>query len=435
MKTRKKRGDRKDPRAGLYGPSLRVKSVSEVSNMEELIKDCFTVFGGGYIRRIYMILDLMISRGVPLIISVAGPLTVSNQHRTWFNDLIEAGWVAYITVTDAICYHDGHRSLKKFRDDCIKEVQIEGRDEEYRKAGIIRVTDAGFDEEVLFDQDKFITTLLRRPEFQRKMTGPEFRNLLGKYYQAQEKKFGLRPGLLATCYKHAIPVFVGAPADGSVFLNSVKLWALAQRKKIKHKFDLDLHGEVFESCAYHYWGLKKSEVKQLGVLILGGGVSKNFTLQPEPTLGQIFLLDGIGGYDYDVQIVGAPVTDGSLTSCKPAEAHTWGKVSLEALKSTTESFQADYSTIMPFIAKALLEKKARFQKIWDEMPDKDRYTAEEIEKMYPGMPGYLGWRGDFRLFSQRKGLIKDLLDKVTSPRQVAKMAKTWHFPIQKILQR
>jgi deoxyhypusine synthase len=145
----------------------------------------------------------------------------------------------------------------------------------------------------------------------------------------------------------------------------VKLWALAQRKKIKHEFELDVAGEVFESCAYHYWALKQSKANQLAILILGGGVPKNFSLQPEPTLGQIFLLDNIGGYDYDVQIVGAPVTDGSLTSCKPAEAHTWGKVSLEALKSTTESFQADYSTIMPFIARALSKNGSGSKKIWD----------------------------------------------------------------------
>ena len=101
---------------------------------------------------------------------------------------------------------------------------------------------------------------------------------------------------------------------------------MAQLGLLDHKFEIDVHREVFESCAYHFWGLTQSERRQIAVLILGGGVPKNFILQPEPTLSQIFLLDGIRGYDWDAQIVGAPVTDGSLTSAKPNEAYTWAKV-------------------------------------------------------------------------------------------------------------
>jgi deoxyhypusine synthase len=57
-----------------------------------------------------------------------------------------------------------------------------------------------------------------------------------------------------------------------------------------------------------------------------------------------------------VQIVTAPVTDGSLSSCPPAEAVTWGKVDKDTYQQSTESMQADYSTVMPFLVKALLDK-------------------------------------------------------------------------------
>ena len=41
---------------------------------------------------------------------------------------------------------------------------------------------------------------------------------------------------------------MGAPADGSVFLNSMKLWAMKQAGLVdKYSFDLDLHAEVFEA--------------------------------------------------------------------------------------------------------------------------------------------------------------------------------------------
>ncbi len=105
----------------------------------------------------------------------------------------------------------------------------------------------------------------------------------------------------------AIPVFVGAPGDGSVFLNSMKLWAMRQAGLIPdYAFDLDLHAEIFEACAYHRWGLFDHPVHALGTLILGGGVPKNYNLQPEPALGQVLGLPNVRGYHFDVQIVTAP---------------------------------------------------------------------------------------------------------------------------------
>ena len=62
-------------------------------------------------------------------------------------------------------------------------------------------------------------------------------------------------------------------------------------------------------------------------------------------------LPNVRGYNFDVQIVTAPVTDGSLSSCPPAEAVTWGKVDKDTYQQATESMQADYSTVMPFLVK------------------------------------------------------------------------------------
>lgn len=334
------------------------KSVESCRTLREVFDHSLPAFGGAYLRRVYQILRGAISRGVPLVVAVAGPVTISDQHRAWLIPLIERGWVAYLSVTDAICYHDGHDCLQAFKERPIFSVDLFGDDAAYRKAGVIRVTDTGFNKKVLFQQDKMISAILQSPEFQKKMTTTERNYLLGKYYAAQEEKFRVRPGLLSTCYRHSLPVFVGAAADGGVSLNSVRLWARKQAGEIEYDFDYDLHADVFESCAYHYWGLFRSAAKSLAILILGGGVPKNYALQPEPALSQIFLLPKIRGYDYDVQIVSAPVTDGSLSSCFPAEAVSWGKVNPKTYRQSTESLQTDYSTVMPFIAKALLEDDA-----------------------------------------------------------------------------
>src|SRR3954452_5217283 len=346
---------------------VRVRRVDECDTLDQLIRHCFPAFGGAFLRRIYTILDTAIGSGCPLTLAVSGPVTVSGQHQAWLLPLLETGWVAYLSTTDAVCYHDGHRSLDAYKSGPIHEVSINADDAALRDEGTIRVTDMAFDEGVLLDQDRFISAVLARPEFQHKMTGTEMRYLLGRYYAAQEEQNGVGAGLLATCWRSAIPVFVGAPADGSVFLNSMKLWAMQRAGLIpEYGFDLDLHAEVFEACAYHRWGLFEHPAHAIGTVILGGGVPKNYNLQPEPALGQVLGLKDVRGYSFDVQIVTAPVTDGSLSSCPPAEAVTWGKVDRDSYEQTTESIQADYSMVMPFIIRALLENRSRYQRLAEE---------------------------------------------------------------------
>jgi deoxyhypusine synthase len=123
-------------------------------------------------------------------------------------------------------------------------------------------------------------------------------------------------------------------------------------------------------------------------------------------LSQIFGLENIDGYQFDVQIVTAPVTDGSLSSCPPAEAVTWGKVDRDTYQTQTESLQADYSLVMPFIVRALLEKRARYER-WLE-----RMGAEALFEKHPQARGYLRPRNGYRLFDQRDRLCESLFAKV-----------------------
>ena len=384
------------------GGPLRTRSILEVESLAELLSECLPSFGGGYLRRIWTLLDEAIGKGLPMTLSVSGPVTASGQHHSWLNPRLDTGWFCMISTTDAVCYHDGHRSLKGAEEDSLFEVPIHGDDTALREAEIIRITDIGFEEKILLDQDAFIQECLRSAEFQRRMSGTEMRNLLGARYAAAESARGVREGLLALCERKAIPIFVGAPSDGSIFLSSMKLWTDAELGGAPHAFDLDLHAEVFESCAYHYWGLKGSNAGALGTLVLGGGVPKNFSLQPEPALSQVLGLDGITGYLYDIQITTAPVTDGSLSSCPPAEAVTWGKVDKDNHRSTCESMQADYSVVMPLIAKALLEKRAAYER-WAE-----RMGLEALIEKHPDAAGYLRDRAGYRLFEKRDELIKSL---------------------------
>ncbi len=386
---------------------VRTRRVDECESLEEIFEHCLPAFGGGFLRRIFSLLDQAIGAGCPLTLAVSGPVTVSGQHQAWLIPLLETGWVAYLSTTDAACYHDGHRSLRHHLNDPVFEVPIFGDDGALREEGTIRVTDMGFAEQVLLDQDSWISNLLRQPEFQKKMTGTELRYRLGRHYLEQESASNIEPGLLATCHRYAIPVLVGAPADGSLFLNSMKLWAMRNAGIIdSHAFDLDLHGEVFEACAYHHWGLFEHPVGKLATLILGGGVPKNYNLQPEPALSQVLGLPGIRGYHFDVQIVSAPVTDGSLSACPPAEAVTWGKVDKDSYQRTTESMQGDYSVVMPFLVKALLDKRRRFEELSGTMGEADLFAAHAEAR------GYLRPTSGYRLYEQRESLCSRLIEKV-----------------------
>ncbi len=391
---------------------VRVRRVDECQTLGDLFTHCLPAFGGAFLRRIYHILDRAIGMGCPLTLAISGPITVSGQHQTWLIPLLETGWVAYLSTTDAVCYHDGHRSLDAYKSGPIHEVSIWSDDAALREEGTIRVTDMAFDEGVLLDQDRFVSSVLARPEFQRRMTGTEMRHLLGKYYAAQEERTGVGPGLLATCWRRAIPVFVGAPADGSVFLNSMKLWAMRQAGMIpQYGFELDLHAEVFEACAYHRWGLFEHPARALGTIVLGGGVPKNYNLQPEPALGQVLGLPGVRGYLFDVQIVTAPVTDGSLSSCPPAEAVTWGKVDKDSYTQTTESMQADYTLVMPFLVKALLDNRASYAAMVEAEGEAEVFARE------PKARGYLRDRAGYRLFDARERLTARLMEDVRANRE------------------
>ncbi len=407
-------------RAGSGSPLVH-RSVAEVNGLDRLLESCLPSFGGGYLRRVFALLDEAIGKGVPMTLAVAGPVTASGQHLAWLNPLLDTGWFCLLSTTDAVCYHDGHRALDDAVEHPFHEVAIFGDDGALRDERTIRITDVGFDEDVLLGQDRFISACLRQPEFQRKMTGTEMRNLLGHRYARQERRNGAPEGLLALCARKAIPIFVGAPADGSVFLNSMKLWAMQRAGSAAFDFELDLNREVFESCAYHWWGLRHSDTRALGTLVLGGGVPKNFNLQPEPALSQILGLDEVSGYLYDIQITSAPVTDGSLSSCPPAEAVTWGKVDKDEYRRTCESMQADYSMVMPLLTKALLERRARLAALEDEL------GRETLLERHPEAAGYLRPTAGYRLFEQRDALMRELDGQVAA--HLSALEATCDYPL------
>ena len=400
---------RQDQRAGCpaAGKELSHVPVTEVKHLDHLLERSFPSFGGGYLRRVFGLLDEAIGKGVPMSVAISGPVTASGQHIAWLNPLLDTGWFCLVSTTDAVCYHDGHRGLDDAAEHPFHEVPIFGDDGALRDDRTIRITDIGFDEDVLLVQDSLLNRMLLRPEFQRRMTGtepqparPRLRGAGVAHGRARRSPRPLpskgHPGLRRRALRRLrLPELHEALGPG-------------RAGQGEHRFELDLHLEVFESCAYHVWGQDadaagaEDRPASLGALVLGGGVPKNFNLQPEPALSQILGFEEIGGYLYDIQITTAPVTDGSLSSCPPAEAVTWGKVDKDAYQRTTESMPADYSMVMPILTKALLDKRARLAHLAEEL------GMEELTRRHPEAPGYLRSTEGYRLLDQRSALLERL---------------------------
>jgi deoxyhypusine synthase len=89
--------------------------------------------------------------------------------------------------------------------------------------------------------------------------------------------------------------------------------------------------DVNEVCAFILAGKKN------GCVILGGGSPKNFYLQGQPTLWEVYGIPK-GGNDYFIQITTDQVVWGGLSGATPAEAVSWGKVNPGVLPDTSVAY-------------------------------------------------------------------------------------------------
>lgn len=319
----------------------------------ELFEKSFNAFVGRELKTAYRIIRQMIVEDHTIVLAFSGALTPADFGISCLVPFLRAGFADILTTTGANLYHD----IQKLESDDWFEIDPNFSDIKLKNKKLARVYDIVFPDSDLLGTDKFIRRLLLKKEFNRPMTTSQFHSLLGKYLIKEGKKcfknFNQKRSILIQSHKLDIPVFCGAPQDGSIFLNL----ALLKRKfPQKYKFAFDLETDIHEFAAYHYFA-KHHWSKRLSIIILGGGVPKNYSLQGEPYLSQILGLNA-GGYDSDVQICDAHVQNGSLSSCTATEAYTWGKTSKGCLKKSQYVF-SDITSTFPFIVHGLLQEGLR----------------------------------------------------------------------------
>jgi deoxyhypusine synthase len=328
----------------------------------------------------------MLEPDVTVGLTISGALTPPGLGYAAFAPLVEAGFVDWIVSTGANLYHDLHRSLGFPLYGIAPQVD----DVALRREGVIRIYDIAFDQNVLYKTDAFIAEVLKSAEFQKRMGTAELHWRLGRYALARERALNGRGAsgnrsapsvpyrsLLAAAYEAGVPIYTSSPGDSSLGMG------VAALRLQGAEVGFDPERDVNETAAIVY-GAKKAGGMS-GVLILGGGSPKNFALQTEPQIQEIFGLDE-RGHDYFIQITDARVDTGGLSGATSQEAVTWGKVDPVQLPDTVVCY-TDTTIALPILAAyAMAKRKPRkLKRLYDRRDELlARLSADYAKKMAAG---------------------------------------------------
>ena len=203
-------------------------------------------------------------------------------------------------------------------------------DTELRKNYIDRIYDTYIDEEELQACDKAICDIANTLE-PRSYTSREFINELGKYLKTNGKKKG---SLIETAYDNNVPIFCPAFTDSSAGFGLV----LHQDQNPDKHITIDSIREFRELTEI------KLQSKQSGLLMVGGGVPKNF-IQDTVVCAEL-LGKKVDMHKYAIQITVADTRDGACSSSTLKEASSWGKVDV----AKEQMVFAEATSVLPLIA-------------------------------------------------------------------------------------
>ena len=202
-------------------------------------------------------------------------------------------------------------------------------DTELRKNYIDRIYDTYIDEEELQHCDKVIGEIADSLE-PRPYTSREFISELGKYLKKNAKKKG---SLIEMSYDYHVPIFCPAFTDSSAGFGLV----MHQEKNPKKHMTIDSIREFRELTEI------KIKSKGSGLLMIGGGVPKNF-IQDTVICAELLGKD-VDMHKYAIQITVADTRDGACSSSTLKEASSWGKVDT----SKEQMVFAEATSVLPLI--------------------------------------------------------------------------------------
>ena len=203
-------------------------------------------------------------------------------------------------------------------------------DTELRDNYIDRIYDTYIDEKELQACDKAICDIANTLK-PRSYTSREFIKELGKYLKTNSKKKG---SLIETAYDNNVPIFCPAFTDSSAGFGLV----MHQEQNPDKHITIDSIREFRELTEI------KLQSKQSGLLMIGGGIPKNF-IQDTVVCAEL-LGKKVDMHKYAIQITVADSRDGACSSSTLKEASSWGKVDI----TKEQMVFAEATSVLPLIA-------------------------------------------------------------------------------------
>ena len=207
----------------------------------------------------------------------------------------------------------------------------EVNDAKLRELYIDRIYDTFIDEDELQVCDKAICEIADRLE-PRPYSSREFIMEMGRYLSEGNAK--KKNSLVQAAFENNVPIFVPAFSDCSAGFGLV----LHQHKNPQKHVSIDSVRDFYELTKI------KMSVPTSGLLMVGGGVPKNFA-QDTVVCAEI-LGKEVPMHKYAVQITVADVRDGACSSSTLKEAQSWGKVDT----TYEQMVYAEATTVVPLIA-------------------------------------------------------------------------------------
>jgi deoxyhypusine synthase len=303
----------------LTGTPIRYYRPKGSAGVRALIDEGFQAFNAarlGEACRIFCDKMLARSSDTTIALTLAGALTPAGLGGCVIA-LMERGLIDFVISTGANLYHDLHYALNytlrrgsPFLDDRV-----------LHQEGVIRIYDVLFPARVLLDTDRFIRDFLASSDLNAQISSADLHAALGRHLLKR------RPGcqtysFVASAARFGVPIYTSSPGDSSIGMN-VAYHALINGSRLQ----VDPSRDVNEVCAII------RAAKKNGCVILGGGSPKNFYLQGQPTLWEVYGINK-GGNDYFIQITTDSVVYGGLSGATPSEAVSWGKVNPAVLPDT-----------------------------------------------------------------------------------------------------
>jgi deoxyhypusine synthase len=307
----------------LSGKPIRYYRPRGSPDIRHLVEEGFQAFNAARIGeacRIFTDKMLLPEHDTTIALTMAGALTPAGLGGCVI-ELMNRGLVDFIVSTGANLYHDLHYALNF----TLHRGSPFVNDVELYEEGVIRIYDVLFPSKVLLETDAYIRDFLVRSSMNGPVSSAEFHYRLGR--DLRECYPGCEEySVVAAAAAVGVPIYTSSPGDSSIGMN-IAYHELMNDSRLM----IDPNRDVNEVCSFILAGRKN------GCLILGGGSPKNFYLQGQPTLWEVYGIPK-GGNDYFIQFTTDQVVWGGLSGATPAEAVSWGKVNPGVLPDTVVAY-------------------------------------------------------------------------------------------------